>query len=190
MKITEKQKEDLFLYNTDKFYSDITKIAHAYGPYYNKLFEPLENEKISLLEIGIYTGGSVKLFADYFKNGKIVGVDINNYFKYDKIKFENLFLHFFDAYNLNNINQLPIKKYDIIIDDGPHTIDSQIFFLSNFGKFLNDNGTLILEDVPYYNVKEIMSTITCDKSNIKIYDWHIESERFDDVIIEFKNKNK
>ena len=38
-------------------------------------------------------------------------------------------------------------KFDIIIDDGPHTLESMIYIIKNYTQLLNNNGILIIEDV-------------------------------------------
>lgn len=190
MKITDKQQENIECYNTDKFNINNNVISHNYGDYYNKLLEPLENEQIDLLEIGVQGGKSARLFSDYLKKSNIVGVDISNQWNGPSIEnYSNLSLHFFNAYNLENIDKLPIKKFDIIIDDGPHTIESQIFFLSNFSKYLKNNGKLILEDVIHWNLENILKTITCDKSKINVFKFDSKYGLQDDTIIEYTNTN-
>src|SRR5689334_8197598 len=42
---------------------------------YEAYFQPLWNKQIRLLELGIYKGGSLLLWRDYFENGLIVGLD-------------------------------------------------------------------------------------------------------------------
>ena len=189
MKITDKRLENKEYYNTDKLHDySGSMFSHDYGDYYNNILEPLENEKINLLEIGVQKGGSVRLFSDYLKKSKIIGVDIINQWAGPLIEnYPNLSLYFFDAYNLVNIDNLPINEFDIIIDDGPHTIESQIFFLSNFNKYLKCGGKLVLEDVQYKNLEIILDRITCDKTKIKVFDLHNNYNVSDDILIEYSN---
>ncbi len=55
-----------------KYYTD--KIH--YLKWYDPLFSPLLDETVKLLEIGIYHGGSLLLWKDYFPNGQITGADL------------------------------------------------------------------------------------------------------------------
>ena len=43
---------------------------------YERLFSGIKNEKITLLELGIFRGESLLLWENYFSNGKIIGIDI------------------------------------------------------------------------------------------------------------------
>lgn len=56
-------------YDTDK--------GEGYLRVYERFFYPLKNAKVNLLEVGVYKGGSLLLWRDYFPNGNIVGIDIN-----------------------------------------------------------------------------------------------------------------
>ena len=48
----------------------------SYLSYYDKIFLPLKQNNISLLEIGIQNGGSLETYLEYFKNAKnIIGCD-------------------------------------------------------------------------------------------------------------------
>ena len=42
---------------------------------YNAILAPWVDEEITLLELGIYRGGSLKLWRDYFPRGAVVGID-------------------------------------------------------------------------------------------------------------------
>ena len=44
---------------------------------YEEYFNPLKDEEITLFEIGVQGGHSMKAWVDYFENGKIIGVDID-----------------------------------------------------------------------------------------------------------------
>jgi hypothetical protein len=126
--------------------------THSYLKHYQSYFQHLQYDNINILEIGIAGGGSIKLWSDYFINGIVYAIDIieppfflKNY-NSDKIK-----LYKDDAYSTNFIkNEFTDKgiKFDIIIDDGPHTKESYIFVAKHYTNLLTDNGILVIEDVP------------------------------------------
>ena len=45
--------------------------------FYSPFLEPIREKSVRVLEIGVLNGGSVKLWRDYFRNGVVIGVDIN-----------------------------------------------------------------------------------------------------------------
>ena len=59
------------LYQTDK-------IDHGYLEIYENYFNKLQNKNLTILEIGIADGKSLLMWSDYFKNSKIIGIDIHN----------------------------------------------------------------------------------------------------------------
>ena len=60
---------DLEQYDTDK-------IANGYLPRYDRQLALWVDQAPVLLEIGVRSGGSLRLWRDYFPRGTIVGVDI------------------------------------------------------------------------------------------------------------------
>jgi hypothetical protein len=53
-----------------------TKHSMGFFPIYEKYLRKFQNKKINILEIGIESGNSLKIWSDYFSKGKIVGLDI------------------------------------------------------------------------------------------------------------------
>lgn len=122
--------------------------CHSYiENFYEKEFEPYHEKNVELFEIGIETGGSLKLWKEYFLNSKsIIGVDITDE-KIDK-RYKNIdevTMYFGDAYDKNFSDNF--GYFDIIIDDGPHTLESQLKFIELYLPKLRENGLFIIEDV-------------------------------------------
>ncbi len=57
-------------YNTDK-------ITNRYLDWYDPMLEHFVPKEIKLVELGIYEGGSLLLWRDYFPKATVVGIDIN-----------------------------------------------------------------------------------------------------------------
>jgi hypothetical protein len=117
---------------------------HEYTKFYQTHLDHIRYEKLSILEVGVFNGGSLKMWADYFSNSKIYGADI-----FDKRKFKTDRIDVFitNQEKPEDLRQLP-KQLDLIIDDGGHTMFQQqltlnILFLEN----LKNGGIYILEDL-------------------------------------------
>jgi cephalosporin hydroxylase len=99
----------------------------------------------SILEIGVAHGASLCLWKLYSPDSKVVGIDnskkpLHNLAR--QLVEQNLIeIKICDAYKLK-LDQ----KFDLIIDDGPHTLKSQVQAL-RFIKNLNFNGVFIIEDL-------------------------------------------
>jgi hypothetical protein len=88
---------------------------------YERHFKHLRNLPITLLEIGILDGGSLRMWEEYFPNGKIIGLDIDP----EKVKFKSertsIYIGSQDDKNiLNKIKTDNPEGFDIVIDDGSH----------------------------------------------------------------------
>jgi len=102
----------------------------------------------TILEIGIQYGGSLDMWNYYFDNNcKIYGVDIDQKCKELEKHFNNVTIYIGDQENKDFWKQLKDIKFDIIIDDGGHTMNQQINTYESLINQLNEGGVYICEDV-------------------------------------------
>ena len=128
-------------YPTDKF------TRHSYLAIYENLFEPIRENVKNVLEVGIQDGYSFSLWNEYFFNAVVYGVDIielpPNFTMMNRMAFYKG-----DAYNIEFVQQnFSNKSFDVLIDDGPHTLPSMVFFAQHYSKLLNLGGVLVIEDI-------------------------------------------
>ena len=138
----------------------------------------------NVLEIGVMEGGSIELWSKYFTKATICGVDID--FTNDKCNLKNLKnvkLINTNAYSVEAANTLP--NFDVIIDDGPHTLESMLVFASVYANKLEPNGICILEDVPNIGwIHQILSTLPKHmQKNAVVHDRRHIKNRGDDIMI-------
>jgi hypothetical protein len=139
--------------NSVKYYSksiewDFLQYHSYIDNFYNEEFKRYKNKNINLCEIGIDTGGSIAIWSKYFPDANIIGIDNNTTRLKDEYKsenFDNVRYIIDDAYDQNLVSTLP--NFDIIIDDGPHTLQSQKEFIRLYSSKLNPRGIMIIEDV-------------------------------------------
>jgi precorrin-6B methylase 2 len=161
--------------------------THNYiNGFYDKEFSKYQDKKINLLEIGIYSGASLYLWSKYFKNAEIYGIDIINLIRREYSKINNVKHLFANAYDVNLVNTLP--DFDIIIDDGPHTLESQIFTLTHYINKLKDGGVLIIEDVQNINHFNIFKSFIPEdlQKNTESINVRSTNNRYDDLIFVFR----
>lgn len=130
-------------FNTDK------ESRHKYlSNFYDKALLKYQNKNVKLLEIGVNTCGSLALWDKYFKDSIIFGIDINiSRCTINSSENNNCInLKECDAYKLNPIEFFE-DKFDIIIDDGSHEYNDQIYVIKEYSKVLNSEGILIIEDI-------------------------------------------
>jgi 23S rRNA U2552 (ribose-2'-O)-methylase RlmE/FtsJ len=124
---------------TDKFHLGLISQV------YNKLFTETFTDRVEkVLEIGIQDGRSIKLWRDYFTKAHVYGVDITHC---AALENEDRITQIVgNAYSTSVMEELG-NNFDLIIDDGPHDTKSQLYFLNNYSKLLNNGGILVLEDI-------------------------------------------
>ena len=169
--------------------------SHSYLDLYEYLFADKKETAQNILEIGIFNGGSIKLWKDYFTNATVHGIDIikDNKNWDDIIAVENITLYTgVDAYNKEFITKHFLNtnmKFDIIIDDGPHDLTSMIHCITYYSQLLLPDGILIIEDVRNMRWTEILSSSVPEmlKDKIHIYDLRDNKNRYDDIIFSLHN---
>jgi cephalosporin hydroxylase len=171
--------------------------VHSYLPLYEKLLNKKRETATNVLEVGIYHGGSIKLWHDYFVNATVYGLDIMSIDDvYEGIKNkERITLHTSsDAYNTEFFNTNFLNKnikFDLLLDDGPHTLQSMIQFIQLYSQLLADDGILIIEDVQSWDWIEILKTVVPEhlKKFIKVYDLRPNKGRYDDIVFSIDKFN-
>jgi hypothetical protein len=179
--------------NTDK------NTVHSYLNLYEKLLKPIKKCK-NVLEIGIgdfklKNGGSLLLWRKYFTEAIIHGVDIlplnrvlDSVINDKKIKLycsKNAYDKTFIEKYLKN------KKFDFLLDDGPHTLSSQEKFIELYSPLMSENGILIIEDVQDIKWLEKLKNKTPKnlKKYIKTYDLRKNKNRYDDIVFTIDKVN-
>lgn len=199
--------EKIFLLNTDR---PIHKWWH-YFEIYHQYFEKFRNKPITILEIGVQHGGSIRMWKEYFgKDAKVVGIDIDSQCK--ELEEPGIDVRIGsqdDPIFLQSIID-EYDKFDIIIDDGGHYMNQQIISLDILYPFVSDNGIYLCEDIqtsywPQYDgglnkpgtfieyCKSLIDNInyqywsTIEVNNYSLYTWSIH---FYDGIVVFEKRQR
>ena len=136
----------------DYFYNRSEKTIHKWHHYfdiYDKHFSKFVGNAPKILEIGVYGGGSLLMWKDYFgEDSTIVGLDVNPECKKHEDLSKNVHVYIGDQFNVNSIKQLKqiYNGFDIIIDDGSHINEHQKFTFTQLWDIIEDNGVYLVED--------------------------------------------
>ncbi len=92
-----------------------------------------------------------------------------------------------DAYNTDVFTTQFLNKNvkcDIVLDDGPHTLESMKTFIKLYSQLLTDDGILIIEDIQSWDWIDILKSEVPDhmKQFVKVYDLRPNKNRYDDII--------
>lgn len=133
---------------------------HGYLDFYDLLLHDKQETAKTILEIGVQTGASLQMWSECFPNAQIYGIDVvpptlplsnNIHFWYAK-----------NAYTMELVKHIG-HRFDIIIDDGPHTLDSQKFVAQHYSMLLEEKGVLCIEDVQESAWLPILADATPEK---------------------------
>jgi len=126
------------------------RVVHRWRHYfdiYHRHFSRFRGESITMIEIGIFNGGSLKMWKDYFgPKATIVGVDINpGCKKYEEPGIEIVIGDQADPKFLQELsNRYP--NFSVVIDDGGHRMDQQITTLEELYLPMHNDGVYLCED--------------------------------------------
>jgi hypothetical protein len=128
---------------------DTDKVRNDYLRWYDPILQPLVGQKITLLELGVHNGGSLRLWRDYFPGGTVVGID--RQLPSDAAGEERI--HMFqgsqdDTGFLSDVaRRMAPSGFDLIIDDASHigTL-TRVAFWHLFDNHLKSSGLYAIED--------------------------------------------
>ena len=171
--------------------------THDYLGLYQKLLSPLQYQAKNVLEVGVWMGGSIKLWRDFFLNATVYGIDNLQFEQMDLedcvTKDNRIILKTgVDAYDEEIVKTHFLGiKFDFMLDDGPHTLESMIKFIKFYSSLLSDDGILIIEDIPDMSWTEILHQQVPEhlKSHCHIYDLRQNKNQYNDIVFVI-NKNK
>ena len=151
---------------------------HSYAGTYESLFQSLRDKPVRILEIGVCSGGSLKVWEEYFTHpdAEFVGLDISK----DNIRYT-----FGDRTKFliqDATRDPPEGLFDIIIDDGSHALNDQLGALQLLASHLKPNGVYIIEDI---QSMENANTILETSKNVQFELVDLRSVRgqYDDVML-------
>jgi len=139
----------------------------GYTKHYENKFEGIRNDVTKILEIGLNTGGSHLMWLDYFPNANVYAMDNRIVYEdkvYDKRTKKDMvmvngwnqrdtersFIFRGDQSNVEDLNKFADENgddFDIIVDDGGHSMRQQQISLKVLYDKLKENGIYVIEDL-------------------------------------------
>lgn len=177
-----------FLYNKHKRGDWPDKNStHSYIPVYEEILKPYRHTARNILEIGLMSGESLRMWDEYF-SGAVYGMDcdikpINGMADLTQAIKDGLNIVIDDAANPADIEKhFKGIVFDVIIEDANHDIMQQINIFAALKPHMNAGGIYIIEDVQDIDQTRIVLTAIggeiIDRRHIK--------NRYDDVLVIIK----
>lgn len=133
-----------FLARTDE--KTLFKMDH-YLDIYDRELAPWLGKKVNFLEIGVYKGGSLRLWRDFFApHSSLTFLDIDPACK--DLEIAGTDIRIGDQTDVPFLQAIAREKgpFDMIVDDGGHKMDQQITSFKALWGAVKDGGLYIVED--------------------------------------------
>lgn len=136
--------EEYFRHNKGRL---LHKWLH-YFDIYDRHLSKHRNQEITVVEIGVFHGGSLQMWKDYFgPKARIVGVDIEPRCKaLEESQVEVIIGDQGDRAFLRALRE-EIGTVDVLIDDGGHRVEQQIATFDVLFPAVRPGGTYLVEDL-------------------------------------------
>lgn len=121
---------------------------HHYFEIYHRHFQRFRGTSPVVLEIGVFHGGSLQMWRDYFGAGaKIVGIDIDPRCRQFEDELTTVLIgDQADPAFLADVRKR-FPRIDIVIDDGGHMMQQQIVSFGELYPHVQPSGVYLCEDV-------------------------------------------
>lgn len=120
---------------------------HNFARIYDRYFRHLRDEPVTLVEIGVKHGASVRMWKDYFARGRVIGIDNRataGQHAEDRIE---IFTGSQDDAALLDAVVEASGPIDIVVDDGSHRYPHQRATLLHLWEHVKPDGIYVMEDV-------------------------------------------
>jgi hypothetical protein len=199
------EKDGLKIYES-YMTSKYSSIKHtSYFHVYENLLTPFRGKDITFVEVGVYNGGSLFMWRDFFgPKARIIGVEFNPDAKH--WESEGFEIHIGDQSDANFWRDFYTKvgPVDVVLDDGGHSNAQQIVTVAESVAHINDGGMIVVEDThasylaqfgnpskySFMNyafdvVHSINNRFPLVKSSNNLLSAHVSSVQFYDSIVSF-----
>ena len=123
------------------------KVSHGFCTFYDRHLRTQRKRIAKVLEIGIFGGSSLYMWRDYFPNAVIHGIDVRPA-KLDSVERITTYLgDQGDRAALQGVIESAGTDFDLIIDDGGHTMDQQQTSLGFLFPHVRPGGYYVVEDL-------------------------------------------
>ena len=169
--------------------------THSYLDLYQELLYSKKETAKNVLEVGIgdfkyKNGGSIKLWRDFFTNATVYGLDVLSIDRViDELKNDLRVVLYMstNAYDENIFKNIFLNKnikFDFMLDDGPHSLESMKQFIKLYSQIMTEDGILIIEDIQSFDwipilINEVPENL---KQFVKVYDLRPNKNRYDDIV--------
>ncbi len=132
--------------------------CHNYTPAYYELFKDRREKVKRVLEIGVHTGSSLRMWEEFFPNAKVYGFDNNRHCIFSDGRIQCFVADQANPQSLlDAVSAAGAEPFDLIIDDGSHEAPHQVTSANTLLRFVAKDGYYIIEDIKIDCKPELVS---------------------------------
>lgn len=162
----------------------ITKWEH-YFEIYHRHFQRFRGSSPVIVEVGVFHGGSLQMWCDYFGPGThVVGIDIHPGCR--KFADDMTTILIGDQADRQFLAQVreQVPHVDVLIDDGGHGMDQQIATFEELYPHIQPNGIYLCEDIHTSVLSGWGGGVGSEKTFLdyskdlvdKLYGWYVDNQ--------------
>ena len=127
--------------------TDKSSLGHDYLRFYESFFAPIRDSPLTILEIGVLNGASMKVWEEYFPAAKIVGFDTVRSCK--QFERDRVIIEIGDQSRVEDLERVAYAHgpFDIVIEDGSHRWNHQILSIKTLFPAIKPAGVYVVEDL-------------------------------------------
>jgi 23S rRNA U2552 (ribose-2'-O)-methylase RlmE/FtsJ len=128
--------------------SEVRAFGNSYFEVYDTFLSPFVGKPVRILEIGVYSGGSLDMWRDYFgPTAHVTGIDIQPAcMAYARDGVEIIIGDQGSPEFWEHIRATK-EPFDVVIDDGSHDPQHQATTLKGILSHINPGGVYLCEDI-------------------------------------------
>ena len=131
----------------DKYGTDKGSGGNLYSEVYEYFFAPIKQTARKVFEIGIDKGASIEMWRDYFPKATIYGIDIIDESRFNSGRIKTFIADQANRGDLQRFVHTYGSDFDIILDDGGHSMRQQQVSLGALFKHVRSGGYYVIEDL-------------------------------------------
>jgi hypothetical protein len=117
---------------------------------YHSLLSHVREAPLRLLEIGLYNGGSLRMWREYLPNATLHGMDVDRRTLAYELEIPGTKVRLVDQADARALRAFVDElggSYDVIVDDGGHTMEQQIVSFEVLFPHVVSGGIYVIEDL-------------------------------------------
>ena len=130
-----------------KKFGIVRKLENYFSEYDFNFKDVRERKDLRIFEIGVQDGGSLAMWKEYFPGAEITGLDIDPRCKEFEQGGVRVYIGSQEFPEVLRTIESERGPFDVVIDDGGHTMNQQIISFNTLFPLLREGGVYVIEDL-------------------------------------------